>query len=248
VSIAAAQAPASLRALASSTWCFRWRVELEAQARFARLAADLEGLGADATLVALARRASADEARHAVHCARLAAELGQLVPDQPPPPPADITPRGLGLEDAVTYELVAACCITESVSVAVLTHLLPAAQDRSLRAALHELAEDEVRHARLGWAHLAIASRRGRTAFLGPFLPGMLQGTVEDDLFHDGSTENEAPALLTLGVLPHTLQRELFVLSLGEVVFPGLEDAGVDTGAGRAWLATRLQGANTRKN
>jgi hypothetical protein len=35
------------------------------------------------------------------------------------------------------------------------------------------------------------------------------------------------------------VKRELFVRALEEVVFPGLDGAGVDTEPGRAWLAAR---------
>jgi hypothetical protein len=41
-------------------------------------------------------------------------------------------------------------------------------------------------------------------------------------------------------VLPHATKRDLFVRSLEEVVFPGLQAAGVDTAAGREWLASRF--------
>jgi hypothetical protein len=150
-----------------------------------------------------------------------------------------VAPAGLDEEDALTYELTAACCVTESESVAVLTTLLPAARDPALHAALRELAEDEVAHARLGWANLAVAAARGRTAFLGPHLPAMLRGTIDDDLFQPVEAAREDPALLALGVLPHASKRALFVQTLEEVVFPGLAGAGVDTAAGRAWLAAQ---------
>ena len=230
------------RAKARAAWRFRWQVELEAEVRFARLARRLEGLGAPAPLAELARKASADERRHAAHCARLAAALGEPVPAAPPPPPPEVAPSALAEEDAVTYELTAACCVTETVSVAVLTALLPAARDPGLRAALRELAEDEVGHARLGWAHLAVAAARGRTAFLAPHLPAMLQGSVDEDLFGAGPPDAEDRALLALGVLPHSAKRELFVHSLEAVVFPGLAGAGVEVAAGRAWLAGRRGG------
>jgi len=239
VSGAAGRAPEALRALAAAAWAFRWQVELEAEVRFARLAERLGALGLAPQLAALARRASSDERRHAAHCARLAASMGRPVPAEAPPPPPPIAPSGLEEEDAVTYELTAACCVTESVSVAVLTALLPVAGDAALRAALHELAEDEVSHARLGWAWLAVAAARGRTAFLAPHLPAMLGGAADDQLFEPVEAAREDPALLALGVLPQAVKRELFVRSLDEVIFPGLEGAGVDTGAGRAWLAAR---------
>jgi len=236
-----AASPDRVRSLAGAAWAFRWQVEVEAEERFGRMARQLQALGSPASIVELARRAAADESRHAAHCARLAAQYGRPVPARPPPPPPPVAPADLPERAAVTYELTAACCVTESVSVAVLTALLPAARDPALRSVLHELAEDEVVHARLGWAHLAGEHRRGAASFLAPYLPAMLAGSVEPELFGPAEPGADDPALLEAGVLPHLRQRELFVQSLREVVFPGLEACGVDPGAGRDWLAERLR-------
>jgi hypothetical protein len=225
-----------VRALAASAWAFRWQVELEAEVRFARLADRLEATAAGAPLAPLARRAALDERRHAERCAELAAAWGSAVSGLVAPPP-EVAPPGLEPEDATCYELVAACCVAETGSVAVLTSLLPSAREPRLRAVLHELAADEVDHARLGWAALAVARRRGSTAFLGPHLPAMLKGSVDHDFFLPADPAREDPRLLEAGVQPHTARRRLFVETLNEVVFPGLEGAGVDTAAGRAWLA-----------
>jgi hypothetical protein len=231
------------RALAASAWAFRWKVELEAEVRFARLADRLESMAAGAALVPLARRAAIDEHRHAERCAELAAAYGSAVSGEVAPPP-EVAPSGLEPEDALCYELVAACCVAETGSVAVLTSLLPSAREPRLRAVLHELAVDEVEHARLGWAALATARRRGSTAFLAPLLPAMLQGSVDDDFFLPADPAREDPRLLEFGVQPHTARRRLFVETLDEVIFPGLEGGGVDTAAGRAWLARTLLQVN----
>jgi hypothetical protein len=235
---AAGPSSPAARALAGAAWAFRWKVELEAEVRFGRLAGRLERGGAGSSLVELARRASRDERRHAGRCAVLAAGYGRPTAGAPPPPPP-VAPAGLDEEAALLYELVAACCVAETSSVAVLTALLATAREPRLRAVLHELARDEVGHARLGWAHLAVERRRGATAFLGPLLPAMLGGSIEDDLFGPVDPSREDPALLEAGVLPHRTKGDLLGRTLEEVIFPGLEGAGVDTGAGRAWLAER---------
>lgn len=227
------------RVLAASAWRFRWQVELEAEDRFARLAGRLAELGAAAPLVELARRASRDEQRHAALCAEMASEYGAPVPAAGALPAAEIAPAGLALRGRVLYEVVAACCVAETGSMAVLTTLLASAREPRLRRVLRELAADEVGHARLGWAHLAGEHREGATAFLGPWLPAMLQGSIAEDLFRPASPDREDPALLDLGVLPHGQQREVFTGTLEEVVLPGLERCGVDTAPARAWLAER---------
>jgi hypothetical protein len=234
-----AEASPGVRDAAAAAWRFRFLVERDAEARFSSLARRLEELEAPAPIVDLARRAGRDERRHAQHCARIAAALGGPVPVADPPPPAPVAPAWLGEEDQVTYELVAACCVAETVSVAVLTALLAAARDPGLRAVLHELAIDEVSHARLGWAHLATAREPGRTAFLAPLLPAMLAGSADEDLFLPVTPEREDEALVALGVLPHATRRELFLGTIDEVVLPGLERAGVDVAEARGWLAAR---------
>lgn len=230
------QSDEAIRRIAASAWRFRWCVELEAEARFRRIADRLEALGAAQGMVALARRSASDEHRHAARCAELARELGSD-PGEPPPAQArEIAPPGLLPRGRVLYELVAACCITETESMGVLTTLLGAARGASLRSVLRELASDEVRHSQLGWAHLAAEHEAGMTAFLGPLIPGMLQGSAPRDLFLPAEGPRDDAVLLELGVLPHALKREVFTRMLEEVVFPGLARFGVDPAPARAWL------------
>lgn len=229
----------AVRRVAAEAWRFRCRVELEAEVRFERLAGRMERLGDAAELVALARSASADERRHAALCAEEAARLGAPVALEPVRDLAEIAPATAALADRVLYEVVAACCVSETESMGVLATLLEVVRSPGLRRTLQALASDEVNHARLGWAYLASAHAAGRGAFLGPLLPAMLGGSVAPDLFEPVSGEREDEALLELGVLPHHRQREVFEHTLEEVVFPGFERLGVDTRPARAWLAER---------
>jgi hypothetical protein len=47
-------------------------------------------------------------------------------------------------------------------------------------------------------------------------------------------------------VLPHAAQRQVFTRTLEEVVFPGLEAYGVDTGPARRWLEAQSPPATSR--
>jgi hypothetical protein len=226
----------AIRGIAASAWRFRWRVELEAEARFRRIADRLEALGAAPGLVALARCSASDEHRHAARCAELAGELGADLREPLPAQVREIAPPGLLPRGRVLYELVAACCITETESMGVLTTLLGAARGAPLHSVLRELASDEVRHSQLGWAHLAAEHEAGMTAFLGPLIPAMLQGSAPRDLFLPAQGPRDDAVLLELGVLPHGLKREVFTRTLEEVVFPGLARFGVDPAPARAWL------------
>jgi hypothetical protein len=229
-----------VRRVAGAAWRFRFRVEREAQARFVRLAGRLERIGAPAALVERARRASADEARHAGLCLALAAALGARVSSRGAPRAREIAPRALTHAQRVLYEVVAACCIAETESVGVLTSLLGAVRGGPMRRDLRGLAADEVAHARLGWAVLAAERARGvDTAFLGPLVPAMLEVTAGPDLFAAAPAELEDETLLEHGVLPRATQRDLFARLLDDVVLPGLAAHGVDPAPARAWLEAR---------
>jgi hypothetical protein len=232
-----------LRALAASAWRARWQVELDAEARFARLAGRLDRIGAAPALADLARRASEDERRHAARCAELARSYGAFIPSRYVTGVRDVTPSGLLLRGQVLYEVVAACCITETESMSVLTTLLDAARGTHMRQVLRELARDEVGHSRLGWAHLASEHRQGTTSFLGPLIPSMLEGSVDADLFAAPAPGEDDDALLEHGVLPRRLKLAVFRRTLEEVVLPGLSQLGVETAPARSWLAGKLERA-----
>lgn len=226
---------------ARRAWRFRCGVERDAHLRFGRLAGWLERSGFPGALVDVAVRASSDEARHAVRCAELTEEYGGSVADLRATVPPILAPDGFPPRATVLYEAVAACCVTETGSVGVLTTLLGSVRGGRLRRILRELAADEVLHARLGWAVLASERDRGTGTLLGPWIPLMLEKSVDPGLFLPGTPEEEDGALLDLGVLPRSLQREVFTRTALEVVLPGLEAGGVDAGPARRWLDDRVR-------
>jgi len=228
----------ALHHLAGEAWAFRARVEMDAASRFSRLAAIISQFDSDSPAIALMRRAAEDEQRHAGLCAALSAKYGVSV-DMTPVPSASIAPPGLSPREAVLYEVVAACCITETESVATLATLLGAQADPAVRTVLHEIARDEVLHGRMGWAHLAREATLLDVAFLSAWIPVMLAGTVDEGLFTNSTPDAEAEELLRHGVLPHSRKRAVFVQTLLDVVLPGLEKFGVDAGPARSWLAER---------
>jgi len=221
---------------AGRVWAFRMRFEQEAALRFARLAAELDALGAVAKVVTLAREAAEDERRHAALCAALAARFGRRVANDDVPPPAPAAPSGLSPRERLLYEVVAMSCVTETLSAALLGAMLKRATDNDVATTLRSILRDEVRHARLGWAHLAGETRRGGGAFISETLPSMLAGTVDDEIFGSGADAAEQYALGGLGALPRRERVEIFRTSMTEIVFPGLEHFGIDTTRGREWL------------
>jgi hypothetical protein len=225
------------RRAAGEAWAFRARVEQEAALRFDRLATVVAGFDPDSPVPAMMRRAADDERRHTELCARLAHGLGNPVMLDPGAELAPIAPRSLDARRAALYEVVAACCITETESMATLTTLMAAEPDPEVRAVLHSISKDEVVHSRMGWAHLSRESVAAEVAFLGPLIPAMLAGTIDEGLFGPPPPDEDPEGLLRLGVLPLAKKREVFLGTLEQVVFPGLERFGVDPEPGRAWLA-----------
>ncbi len=227
----------SARRAAAAAWAFRARVEQDAALRFDRLAKAVAGFDPDSPVPAMMRRAADDERRHTELCARLAERLGLPVALDPDAELASIAPRSLDERQAALYEVVAACCITETESMATLTTLLAGEQEPEVREVLHGISRDEVVHSRMGWAHLSRESVAAEVAFLGPLVPGMLAGTIDTGLFGEAPADEDPEELLRLGVLPLSKKREVFLGTLEQVVFPGLEKFGVDPAPGRQWLA-----------
>ena len=151
-----------------------------------------------------------------------------------------MSPSRLAEPESLTYEVISACCVTETESAGVLTALLASEPDPLVREVLHAIARDEVDHSRLGWAHLAHARTVQKLDYMAELLPVILGGTVDDSLFQPAKDPAlDSPLLLRAGILPHTQKREVFVRMLREVVFPGLESNGIDPSFGKAWLDAR---------
>ena len=227
-----------VRRLAGAAWAFRARVEREASSRFVRLAAAIPAFDLASPVTGLLRRAAADEDRHAALCAELATAYGSQAGGTAVDAP--IAPRSFGARDAVLYEIVAACCITETESVATLATLLTGTAEPRVRTVVHEIARDEVVHGRMGWAHLAREAAVRDVSFLSSWVPSMLEGGLDDGILSAAESDPEPDDLLRHGVLPRSRKREIFVGTLEEVVFPGLEKLGVAAAPARAWLAERL--------
>jgi hypothetical protein len=228
----------ALRRTIAAAWAFRTRVERDAAERFARIGAAIGAYDGGSPIVALMERAAGDERRHAALCAELAARYGDPVGPEWPAA-TSIAPGGLGRREAILYEVIASCCITETESVATVATLLAGDPEPTVREVLHEIAKDEVVHGRMGWGHLARETTAIDVSFVSRFVPAMLAGTVDDALFAGNAASPDDEELLRHGVLPAARKKEVFVRTLEEVVFPGLEEFGIDPAPARAWLRAR---------
>ena len=223
-----------MRSRAGQSWAFRWAVEQIAHRAFAHIASELSHLGFPGELADASVQASEDEGRHVDLCAMLAKEHGTFEPAQIATRHT-LAPSGLSREQALIYEIVARCCVAETESTATLVELLPRTEG-AVREVVHQIAADEVRHARLGWMFLAHVAGRRDLTFLGPLLPAMLE-TGGSPLFDPSSPPGDDDA--ALGTFSVSTQRRIFVEVLDEVVFPGLALHGIATDDAREWLASQ---------
>ena len=190
---------------------------------------------APAALVEVAAKASQDETRHASRCEEIL-----LTRHAPVPPPEtrllEYAPGALTVEQRLTYEVVAQSCVSETESMATLVTLLDEAADETLKSVLHELARDEVQHARLGWGYLTWIRDRLDLTFLGALLPGMAAGSAGPDLFRLAQPGTDDPTLYRAGVVPHSERQRIYLETLESVVIPGMGEHGVDTAPLRLWV------------
>jgi hypothetical protein len=113
---------------------------------FAQLAAELDAHGAPSRLVAGARRALADEERHAGVVGDLARALGAR------PLQVDVAPMPLRPLGAIALDNAVEGCVRETIGAVLAAEQARLAPDRALGDALAGIAVDERRHANLAWA------------------------------------------------------------------------------------------------
>jgi hypothetical protein len=158
-----------------------------------------------------------------------------------PPPEHEIVvrwtaPAGLEAAESALYEIVALSCVTETLSTALLGELVARASDPVCRDIMRAILKDEVNHSRLGWAFLAEQHARGLHDCVGTHLAKMLDATLGAELFQDaGPPDPRLTELAGLGSLEQPERRRIVREALAQVIFPGLEQFGIDTTLGRRW-------------
>jgi hypothetical protein len=231
---------------AGALWAFRARAELEAAARFRRLAHGLATIGSARLLVDMAQAAADDEIRHHERCVALARTFDAEAVIGTEPAARPLQAGSNDLRARILHELVAMSCITETLSTALLIEMRAQARDRAVISVVHEVLQDEVQHARLGWAHLAASASSSSLDRLSELLPRMLAETVHEEIFTTEPGTTNA-ALASLGGLSRTDRCTIFVTTVREVVLPGLRHHGVDTRPADRWLEARLRPREARR-
>lgn len=134
-------------------------------ASFARFTLELLALGAPPDLIADTQRAAIDEVEHA----RLAYSFASAFEGRAlGPGPLDV--RGVAVQidrAAVLRALVEEACVGETLAAAEVELVATGIVDPVLRRAHQQIAEDELRHATLGWRALAFLLEGADAATLG---------------------------------------------------------------------------------
>jgi hypothetical protein len=227
---------ASSRRLAAATCARRAELELHGAAAFTVVTHALIGLRADTRIVDLSARAIAEEIRHSEIYLSLARAYAFSDVPAPRPSPIDV-PRfpAAGTDGERVLQVVGMCCINETMACAFLELCLSGATASLARTAIREVLEDEIRHARIGWAYLGSqdvgpAERRLVSAWLVHLIRAQWRlwreqiGTLpEADLGEHGCPS------------PGAIERAA-LSSLRQLVIPGFAQAGIDVSAAQRWV------------
>ncbi len=222
------------RATLARIWLSQAATEYRVASSFAVIHRGLVALDADAGLVRLAARAVDDEHRHAALAEALAGRYAGR-PVGPHPVLPEQRPEHATASPALKSALfvVGQCALNETFASAYLSAGYAGAKHPLAKAALRELLEDEIDHARIGWAYLSTttpALRRELSDWLLPLTVCNLREWRRLEL-------PAGDALAAHGVPPLEVAREALDEALADVLLPGFRRAGLDTRALERWIA-----------
>lgn len=212
-----------VRLAAARVWAIRERTEREAAMLFERLGGDLDASAGPRRLAGLARAAAADERVHARHCRAVIDELAPGLAPLAPDLAVHLGPRDAPAARRALFASVALGCVTESLSTALLLEMRRGATVPCVRGALDVILEDEVRHGRLGWAALALASEAGDVAWLAPHVPAMIEAALVSEASPFEAVEPAERAFLRAhGILAPAEVAVIAGRAIRDVIGPGL--------------------------
>ena len=212
------------RLVLAKLWQQRADSESGVRTVFQQLADAFAATGAHPEVITLARRAAEDEVRHAAVCTELATAYRRE-------PVAAAVEPAVRLPDYVedrrlraALHAVNLCCIGETIAVAFVEACLGDCADPTLREIHRRHLADEVRHARVGWAHLASLTD-GERAEVATWVPRLVHAQLTGweqrlgELPEGGVPGHAYPPRAALIRAVQTAVREL--------VLPGFEYVGI---------------------
>lgn len=240
--IAALHAPVGLRAPLARYWTQIACCEHASIASFARFILQLLAVGAPPGLVLAAAQALADEVEHARLCFAIASQhAGHDV--GPGPLPQAGAPGAEGLAEIVEA-VIREACVGETLSALEVREAAARAEDPGLRRILGKIAEDEQRHAELGWRFVQWALVDAETAVQARALRAFdaaIAGAHADA--ERMSRERAASELRGHGVLDGPLRAAVWQEGLRSMVAPAA--AGVTGAAASTCPRGHVMGTRT---
>ena len=153
--VVAAQEPATAAVAIGRQWLQDALLEHASIASFSLFGLSLMALGAPLELVAECQRAVADEVEHARACFRLAARYGA---EHSAAGPLDLSSVNVSTDLAeIALRTLLDGCVEETIASLTARAQLDVATDAEVQRVLARIAEDELRHAELGWKFVAWA-------------------------------------------------------------------------------------------
>lgn len=229
----------------ASVWAQRAQSELGAENRFRQLTEKLADLGAQDTVVTLARRAQGDERRHAIMCAQVARKYGHSTGfERFSTSSTDLQKsweQRKSPEERLLCEVTLMCCITETVNASLLNSIYGSSHTNTTRNVIYQILKDEVKHSQIGWAHLSFEESKRDCRFLENYLDEMLEFSVKDELFLPPPGDPKDTDSFDYGVMPVALRLDQFKETMIQVVFPGFEKFGLNTSKARKWLREKAE-------
>ena len=222
------------RELLAETWMIQAATEARVAESFAAVREALHRLGADSALQALAQRAIDDEHRHAALCEEVAGRcLGRPVPPHvalPTQRPRHASAASTSIRDALW--VVGQCALNETLAGAYLSVAREGATTPLARHALRELLEDEIDHARVGWAFLSELTEEEKRPLHEWVLPLTISNFREWSALELPSDES----LASHGVPAREAVDAAIREAIHGVLVPGFGHVGLDTRALEGWL------------
>jgi hypothetical protein len=231
---------AQTRARVARAWRARARNELSTSTVFASITRALVGLDAPHPIIRSAARAVADEVRHAEICVHVAgAYAGDAVVPEAGTVAIETTPASGDASDlAAVLFVVLQSCINEGVACAYLQACLSEATGLLARAAVRDILEDEIEHARFGWAFLSspVVRPAWRDA-IAEALPTLCNRVVDCWLDPGAGELVEIP--VGHGAIDASALPGVVGSALRDLVLPGFAHVGIDVRRAERWLAAR---------
>jgi hypothetical protein len=223
-----ARLPESSRRHAAATHSRRAALELQGAAAFTAVTQALLELRAPTAIIDLSARAVPEELRHSEIYMTLARAYSDAPLQAARASSIDIPKYpAAGADGERLLRVVGMCCVNETMACSFLKLCFAGAKAPTARKAIQEILEDEIRHARVGWAYLGSsdvgpAERRLISSWLTPILRSQWSH------WQDHIATLPAIDLIEHGCpSPEAIERASRA-SIDALVLPGLARAGVD--------------------